>query len=277
VKSAGVDSPIHQLARMGRVFFAIGFIGLGVDHFIFGDFVTGRPPAWPESVPGRLVWAYLTGALLVGTGIAVLVRTYARLAAHVAAALIFLWALLRHIPVVLGSELLSPDWTTAGKALSFIGGSLAVAATFPTIRSNSSIVALVNRGRELVVAGRVCLGLYLILTGIQHYLFTELVASLVPPWFPGSAVFWAYFTGVALIAGGIGLLIPPTARLAALLSGSMILSWFFLVHVSREIAGIADGIAVFEALAMSGILFVIAGSRADTSPAEPLTREPVAP
>jgi len=69
------------------------------------------------------------------------------------------------------------------------------------------------------VVGRVCLGVFLVITGIQHYLFTEFVASLIPAWFPGNAVFWTYLAGVALIAGGLGLWIPQTARLAAFLVG----------------------------------------------------------
>jgi uncharacterized membrane protein len=252
-----------RLVPLGRAFFAIALIGLGVDHFIFGEFITGRAPAWPESVPGGPAWAYLTGIVFVATGLAILAGRRARAAATVAGALIFLWALLRHLPVVAASSFLSADWTRAGKAAWFVGGCLAVAATFPTIADdrNSSFRTLLNRDQEFVVAGRVALGLFQILTGIQHFKFTAFVASLIPPWFPGAAVFWTYFGGVALIAGGIGLLLPPTARWAALFSGVMIFSWFFIVHVSREIARVADGIAVFEALGAAGVLFVIAGLR----------------
>jgi len=98
-----------------------------------------------------------------------------------------------------------------------------------------------------------------LITGIHHFKFTEFVASLIPSWFPGDAVVWTYFAGVALIAGGIGLFIPFTARLAALLSGLMVFSWFWIVHLPRTFAGVSDSIAVFEALAVSGIAFVLAG------------------
>lgn len=252
-----------KLVPVGRAFFAIALLGLGIDHVIFGEFVTGRAPAWPESLPGGPAWAYLTGVVFVVIGLAILTGKQARAAAIVAGALVFLWALLRHIPVVAASFFLSADWTKAGKAVWLVGGSLTVAATFPTIKNdrNSSFRKLLNREREFVVAGRISLGLFQLLTGIQHFMFTAFVASLIPRWFPGDAVFWTYFGGVALLAGGLGLLIPRTARWAALLSGLMIFSWFFIVHVSREIARVADGIAVFEALAAAGVLFVIAGLR----------------
>jgi len=88
---------------------------------------------------------------------------------------------------------------------------------------------------------------------------TEFVASPIPTWFPGDAVFWTYFAGVALMSGGIGILIPQTARLAALLAGLMVFSWFWIVHIPRTFVGVSDSIAVFEALAVSGIAFVLAG------------------
>jgi uncharacterized membrane protein len=118
---------------------------------------------------------------------------------------------------------------------------------------------IANRRGPFILIGRICLGLFLLMTGIQHFLHTEFVASLIPTWFPGNAVFWTYFAGVALISGGIGLHVPMTARLAALLSGIMVFSWFWIVHIPRTFVGVSDSIAVFEALAVSGIAFVLAG------------------
>jgi uncharacterized membrane protein len=252
---------MDKLIPVGRTFFAIAFVGLGIEHFIFGDFITGRAPAWPESIPGGAIWAYLTGLTFVAIGATLLVGKHARSAAILAAVLIGSWALLRNIPVVAAASLLSGEWTRAGKALTLTGGALAIAATFPTIEAArcAPLVRLINLGSEFIVLGRLCLGLFLIVTGIQHFMFTEFVASLIPKWFPGDAVFWTYFAGVALIAGGLGLLIPQTARLAALLSGLMVFSWFWIVHIPRTFLGVSDSIAVFEALAVSGVAFVLAG------------------
>jgi uncharacterized membrane protein len=261
---------MDRLVPVGRAFFAVALIGLGVEHFIFRDFVTGRAPAWPEAVPGGLLWAGLTGAVFVLTGLAIVAGKLARPAAVVAAVLIFGWALLRHVPILAAEPFLSGAWTQAGKAWTFAGGALAVAATFPKVAVRPAAVArLVNVGGAGFVAGRIGLGLFLLLTGVQHFLFTQFVASLIPAWFPGDAVFWTYFAGVALIVGGIGLLVPWTARLAAVLSGSMVFSWFWIVHVPRTLVGVSDSIAVFEALAVSGIAWVLAGSHAG-SPARPV-------
>jgi uncharacterized membrane protein len=252
---------MNRLIHVGRIFFAIALIGLGTEHLIFEEFITGRAPAWPGSIPGGVVWAYLTGVAVVATGGTVLTGKHARPAAIAVAVLIGCWALLRHVPVLAADSFLSGAWTRAGKALTLAGGALAVAATFPKVEAarNTVLVRLLNPRRAFIVVGRLCLGLFLVITGVQHFLVTEFVAALIPGWFPGDAVFWTYFAGVALIAGGIGLVVPQTARLAALLSGLMVFSWFWIVHIPRSFVGVSDSIAVFEALAVSGIAFVLAG------------------
>lgn len=257
-----------RLVSVGRSFVAVGLIGLGVEHFLFGEFVTGRAPTWPEAVPGGGLWAWATGMVFVLTGVAILTGRRARPAAALAAALILLWAFVRHLPVVVAAPLLSGEWTRAGKALTFGGGLLAVAATFPQVEEGrtgrpdgrrSLVLRTVNLRGELIVVGRLCLGLFFVLTGIQHFIYTDFVASLIPAWFPGDAVFWTGFAGVALICAGLGLFVPATARLAALLSGLMVFSWFWIVHLPRTLGGVSDRIAVFEALVASGIALVLAG------------------
>ena len=146
---------------------------------------------------------------------------------------------------------------------------LAVAATLPKVGIGSGVLrTFLNLDRAFLLTARICVAPTLVLNGIQHFVFPQFVASLIPAWFPGNAAFWTAAGGALLIAGGIGLLIPRTARLAALLSGLMIFSWFFIVHVSREIAGVADGIAVFEALLTAGLLFVLTSPTARTGSAE---------
>ena len=260
---------MEKLIQIGRIFFAIAVLGLGIEHFVFEDFITGRAPDWPESIPGKRIWAYTTGLVFVGVSIAILSGKHARLAAILAAMLVFVWALLRNMPVLAADSVLSGNWTRAGKALTLTGGFLAIAAGFPKVDVVRSglMTRFLNSEGSFIATGRMCLGIFLVITGIQHFMFTEFVASLIPGWFPGDAVLWTYFAGVALLAGGIGLFIPLAARLAALLSGIMVFSWFWIVHIPRTLFSVSDGIAVFEALAVSGMAFLLAGclSRTETS------------
>jgi uncharacterized membrane protein len=232
-------------SRIGTMFAAIALIGLGVEHFVFGDFITGRAPSWPSQTPGQTGFAALTGAVFIAIGVALLLRKGVRNAAIVGAILIGAWALLRHIPVLFAESFLSGAWTQAGKALVFTGGLLAIGDAM---------------SKWSIVIGRWSLALFLLIGGVQHFLFAKFVATLIPIWFPGNAMFWTYFAAVALICGGIGLLIPRTARLAAFWVGIMVFSWFWLVHITRVHVGMSDQIAVCEALFISGIAFVLSGS-----------------
>lgn len=253
--------------RLGRTLFAFGWIGLGLTHFVFRDFIAGRAPGWPEGWPGQAAFAYLTGTAFVLSGVAVLSGKWARKAAVLTGILVAAWALARHVPVLAGAGLFAPEWTHAGKAFLFLGAALAVGASFAAKdgnrRSDPRPPGTLDRFGPLVAL--VAASAFLILTGIQHFLHTPFVAGLIPRWFPGDPVFWTRSTGVALIGGGVGMLVPATRAWAALLAGSMVLSWFFIVHVTREVGGVGDGVAVHEVLVVAGVLFLLA-ARPDESP-----------
>ena len=242
------------LPAAGRIFFAVGLAGFGVLQFIYGDFVPGRAPAWPAAMPGRWIWAALSGSMLIASGAAIVSGIKARQAALLAGTLILLWALLRHLPEVVANPH-GGVLTRTGKALALWGGAFAVAGSLPG-------AGQVNANAGLLALGRWCLGAFMILAGIQHFQFAEFVTTLVPEWIPGR-LFWTYFAGIALIGGGTGLLLPTAARLAAPLSGLMMFLWVLLLHIPRATTA-ADAqlrnewTAVFEALAMSGIAFVLA-------------------
>jgi uncharacterized membrane protein len=159
-----------------------------------------------------------------------------------AGVLIAAWALSRNLSLALVDKSYGLAWTNLGKALALSGGAFAAAG--------------------FIRVGRFCLGAFLASSGVQHFLFAVFVATLVPTWVPG-AMFWTYFAGVALILGGVGMMLPPTARLAASLSGLMIFLWVLMLHIPLAMAAPAgrarnEWTAVFEALACSGIAFMVA-------------------
>lgn len=234
--------------------FAASLLGFAAVQLVAGDFVLGRAPAWPEGVPGRLVWSSATAVIVAVAGIAIALERRARIAAGVVATLVLVWAVARNVAPALTDRHYGAAWTMLGKSIALFGGAVAFAAPTET-----------SAGARAVP--RVCLGAFLISSGVQHFLFADFVAQLVPSWIPG-AVFWTYFAGVALIAGGAGIMFPPATRLASALSGMMIAMWVVLLHVPRALAAADAGrlnewLAVCEAIAFAGIAFVLTeGSRA---------------
>jgi uncharacterized membrane protein len=254
---------MRTLIPAGRLLFAIALVAFGIQHIIFQDFITGRAPGWTGDGGWGHAWAYVSGGVFILAGFMILSGRRGRYAALVAAAMIVAWAILRHIPIVASEPLFSPAWTSAGKALFLSAGALAIAATLPKEKAHpfATLFGIVNLRSVFITVSLICLGLFFIVTGVQHFIYTEFVASLIPDLIPGP-VYWTYFTGVALAAGGLGMIIPRTAPLAALLSGLMVFIWVFVIHMPRAFGGLGSGgewIALFEAIAVSGIAFVMAG------------------
>lgn len=245
------------LSLVGRFAVGLALIGFGVANFVVGDFVAGRAPAWPAGVPGQLPWAYLTGLVLLGAGLCLVTGRWATRAALVAAALIGTWAFFRQLHFALLEPQFGGEWTKLGKALTFSGGLVGVAGSY-VLASVDATEAAVYRAWTMRAVGRVSLGAFLVASGVQHFLFTSFVATLIPAWIP-HPIFWTYFAAVALIAGGIGLVIAATSRLAATFVGLMVLTWLFVLHIPRGITinNQNEWTAVLEALGVSGIALAL--------------------
>jgi uncharacterized membrane protein len=108
--------------------------------------------------------------------------------------------------------------------------------------------------------GRYFIAIPMAIYGVQHFIYLQFVADFIPAWIPGH-MFWACFTGVALIAAAVGIILKQWDRWAATLLGSMIFLWVILLHTSRLAAkpyDQAEWRGIFQALAMSSFAFVLA-------------------
>ncbi len=243
-------------ATVGRFFFAISMVAFGVQQLFTRDFVRLVPP-WPAWIPGHPLWACLTGIVLIVTGVAIGIGRKAQWAAAVIGLMLLLAILFLHLPKASSAPLLGFMWTNPAKALAMLGGVILLAGALPGAEAGSALARLF---RKLTPLGPMFLALFLILGGIQHFVYLDFVMKLVPSWIPGPR-FWVYLTGMALIAGGMGILVPKTARLAATMTGIMILLWVLLLHIPRAVAdphAAGETSGVFEALAFSGVAFILA-------------------
>ena len=255
---------MYKLSMLGRFFLASAMVAFGVQHFFHLDFVTRVFPRLPEWIPAHTFFACVFGLLLLLAGAAILFEKAARPVALLLGAIILSSFALLYLPMLITAPLLPFNgglWTSAGKALALSGGSFLVAGALP-VKLDGPANALATAVRALerfIPLGRFFLAAFLILCGIEHFIFVEFVTSLVPSWIPGG-VFWTYFTGVALIAGGLGIIVPLTSRLAGGLSGLMIFVWVLIVHIPRAVTirNSNETTAVFEALAFSGVAFIVA-------------------
>jgi uncharacterized membrane protein len=234
----------------------------GIQQLSYGSFArwVARLPAW---VPAPAIWPYLTGAVFVACAAAILSGKQARTAALVLSAMILAFAVLLNPFEIAAHPAVADLWGRAGKAFALSGaaalvaGSLRAQPSAPGPRFLESLIPLA----PFFVSAFFCIG------GVEHFLYAPFVEQMIPAWMP-VRIFWTYFTGTALLAGGIGMVVPKTSRPAGLLSGSMVLSWVVLLHIPRALADLhktAETTAIFEALAISGAAFLIAAGAAHAS------------
>jgi uncharacterized membrane protein len=261
---------MSKLIVPGRIMFALGIIALGILQFFAKDYIVARPPSpqWSAQIPGKLAWAYISGVILIISGLAIAVRIKPnRVALFIGIFILLFSFFLRHLPEMIGLGFEGILWSiNAYKSFVFFGGALLVAASFYIQEGRNSSGTFSNK--RLIAIGIICLSFFLIIGGAAHFKFHEFVPMLIPDYIPAHT-FWTYFAGAALIAGGIGLIFKQTRRWAAALSGLMIFLWFLLLHLPRAFATpdvYDEWMGVCESFTFSGILFLVAGLNNNENP-----------
>ncbi len=168
------------LIPIGRIFYAIGLIGIGVQHFIFADFIWVIMPAPVPWLPGRPFWAYALGAALIAAGAAILFDFKGRTVAAFTGTAFMILIIVTHIPTQLaGSPGHIAVWNNAFKALTMCGGAWIVAGSLKAQTPG------VPRFLESIMPfGKYFLPITVITFGIEHFLYKEFVVTLVPNGFP---------------------------------------------------------------------------------------------
>lgn len=110
---------------IARIFFAVPFLGLGINHFLNASFLAGIVP-----IPGGVIWVYLTGIAMILAGIAAITKYQGKLAMLLLALLLFIYIISIHVPSVL-----NPDTRMLGlmglyKDFGLMGGALLLAGIF---------------------------------------------------------------------------------------------------------------------------------------------------
>ncbi len=257
------------MLTLGRIVYAVAMLGFGLLCLQYLDFVHQLQPI-PAWIPGYTLFAILTGVGLIAAGTAIVLDRNARVAALAIAGFFSLWIVSLQVPSAFTNPALlrSPWWIRTFESVALIGG----AVTLAVLRSDPPR----EQWRHL---GRIAFGVALPVFGVLHLIYPGSVAALVPPWYP-APLFWAYFTGVAQIAAGLGIAAGVMPRIAAILAGTMYGTWALTLHIPRiwcrlrgpcafldaPVVGL-EGLrgeltSLFVAVAMCGSAWIVAGSLA---------------
>ncbi len=122
----GLISPEGTSLRVGRRLFGAALPLIGLSHFIYSAGTASMVPAW---LPGRLFFAYLTGAGHIAAGAGILLGILPGLAASLEATMITLFVLLLHLPGVILQPRDRLQWTMFFIAVAYAGSAWAVAGS----------------------------------------------------------------------------------------------------------------------------------------------------
>ncbi|MBI1769584.1 MAG: hypothetical protein HYR67_14545 [Bacteroidetes bacterium] len=252
-----------NLSNIGRIFFGISIAVIGLLTIYYGDFPYMLIPSKHKEVPGIVVLAYISGVLLILAGASIVLEKKIRPASLLLGGVLLFIFCFYFIPyqlMVSSNYMHFGDWENAAKELALASGAFVIAGCFSEKNEN----ALTRFLSKLIPFGAILFSLTIISFAGDHYLYAKEAADYVPSWIPFH-LFWIYFTGAALFGSGLAIILKIKSGLAATLLGTMIFTWFAILHIPRiivsPVAYLGSEIAsAFLALAYSGIAFVIAGA-----------------
>jgi uncharacterized membrane protein len=254
---------LDKIVVLGPVFFAVPLAVFGTEHFTAATILAGMVPAW---LPGRMFWALFVGACLIAAALSIAAQKYAWLASALAGVLILLFALLIHLPNVVGNPHTRILWVVCLREPAFAGGAFALAATQegewkPQARHTFATLA------------RFFIAIPIAFMGVQQCLHPELAPGVpllmsTPRWMPAHS-FWGYVTGAIYVVIAISLLLNKQVRLAATWLGLIILVLVLLIYLPIVIANpadIANGLNYLaDTLLLGGTALALAGTRDQNS------------
>jgi len=249
---------MENTTRVWRLFFAVGLFAIAIQELINKDFVFVMLPAgFPVWMTNRLILDWIFSLPLAIACICIILEIKARPISLIIGGVLLLLVVLFQIP---GQHMPKEPalWINPMKELVLSGGAFLVAGSL--VRENK-VSQLENFLEKLIPAGKYFFAITMVVFGYTHFLYKDFVVTLIPNWIPFH-LFWTYFAGVALMAGGLAIIINIQRHLAASLLGIIIFIWFIILHIPRAMTDPHSGngneiTSVFEALSFSGIAFLI--------------------
>ncbi|PIB35316.1 DoxX family protein [Reichenbachiella sp. 5M10] len=86
---------------MGKFLFAIPMMIFGIFHFMSADGMSGMVPSY---LPGGIFWVYLTGVALIAAALGIIIGKKAKTASQLLGLMLILFAVMIHLPSVMGGS-----------------------------------------------------------------------------------------------------------------------------------------------------------------------------
>jgi uncharacterized membrane protein len=125
----------QRLTTASRIIFGVLILFFGIEHLLHPEFAPGVPLRimTPESIPIRAVWGYAIGAMLLATGVALLIQWHTRVVATWLGVAVTVAVVVIYVPMLLAAP--RSGWVLPIDAifdtLLFAGSALLIAWAMP--------------------------------------------------------------------------------------------------------------------------------------------------
>ncbi|MEO8884861.1 MAG: hypothetical protein ABI367_02290 [Mucilaginibacter sp.] len=196
--------PEKTCLTIGFLLFAITWIGTGTQHLIYIEFVTNLVPKF---MPARAFWVWVTGLGMLLAGISFLIRFKTSLAAIMLSIMMGFFIVLIHFFKLRGSYGSWTVWYRFIQDVSITGACL-----------------LITEKPLLVKTGRWFYALPVLLMGMAHFYYPEMVTARIPVYFPAKT-FFNYVVGVLIMAMAGAVFLKYYTKQAALALAILLLAF----------------------------------------------------
>jgi hypothetical protein len=235
---------------VGKLFFAVAILAIGIIHLVTGHFPSGLLFVDPK-FPAASILAYINGVLLVIIGLLIFSKKYQYTGAYIASVIWFILLLIVHLPKLITTYNSPGEWTPTFEVAGIFAGSLILIGN-NSVKTNSS---------RLILIGSYIFAVSIFVFAVLHLKYLDFIVTLIPAWLP-FRLFWAYVVMVAFFAASISLFFRVLVRLSTSLLALMFFIWFCILHIPRVIASPhaeTEWTSMFVVLIFSGIALLIAG------------------
>ena len=247
---------MQEYYKSGRYFFAIAIIAFGVIQVVTSSFMSTFLPIKQSLTLGKIL-LYAYSCLFLICGITLMIDKTARLGARIAFFLFTIAIIYPHLYNLI-TDLHNPGpWSVFGETLAYsAGGLIAIGLFSPNPAAKDKVLPY---PKNKIAAGRVLLASAILIFSIQHFMYGEFIAKLIPDWIPFQ-IFWAYLIGLVFLTASISLLLNIKTQLASFLLGFMFLFWVVCLHAPRVITNPnkeTEWTSLFIALGFCGIFLML--------------------
>jgi len=212
---------------IGRIFFGVGIIGMGVLHFFYPGI---RPLIIPELTSGLSFVGYFIGVLLVGTGLLITIGKKFNTISLLMGIVFMALFLFGHLPWFLSAGSFNNYWVNCNKVIALSGGFL-VMSTINAPKHEHKIMQLLAKTGPL---GMYLFAVMLYNFGVGHFNNLQGISNIVPKYIPFPQ-FWTFLGGVALMGSAISIFCRFKVRAIMLLLALNLFIWLLSLHIYYNI------------------------------------------